>query len=345
VAAAAHSPRREDRAAGGRDRATALNVLTPQLLVAVVALVAVALYAIFGGADFGGGVWDVLATGPRRAAQRDVIGHAIGPVWDTNHVWLIFLIVILFTCFPPAFAALSIGLYVPLTFVLVGIILRGAAYAFRSQANAAALLGQVWGHLFGIASVMAPFFFGTAVGGLTVGKYAWTSPFALVIGVLAVALCAQLAAVFLTLETQADLREDFRRRAIAATVVLAGIGALALLVARFTSPSTIAGLLRPQSLPGIGIAMLLGFVVLGALLARKFALARVATAFEAVAILAGWYASQAPYIIPGDMTVAAASAPPETLRAFLWLTAGGSILLVPSLALLFRVFKSEPHAS
>jgi cytochrome d ubiquinol oxidase subunit II len=317
--------------------------MTAQLGVAIVALVAVALYAIFGGADFGGGVWDVLASGPRRREQQDVIGHAIGPVWETNHVWLIFLIVILFTCFPPAFAALSIGLYVPLNFVLAGIILRGAAYAFRSQGEKAALVSQLWGHVFGIASVVAPFFFGAAVGGLTVGHYAWHSPFALVIGVLAVALCAQLAAVFLTLETRDALREDFHWRAIAATIVLAAIGAVALLVAERTSPDTFAALLRPASLPGIGIAMLLGFVVLGALLARNYALARAATALEAIAILTGWYASQAPYLIPGEMTVAAAAAPPETLRAFLWLVAVGAILLVPSLLLLFRVFKSEPQ--
>lgn len=319
--------------------------MTPLILVAVVALAAVALYAIFGGADFGGGVWDVLATGPRRGEQQSVIGHAIGPVWETNHVWLIFLIVILFTCFPPAFAALSVGLYVPLSFVLVGIILRGAAYAFRSQGSDGSLLSQLWGHVFGIASVVAPFFFGTAVGGLTVGRYAWTSPFALVVGMLAVALCAQIAAVFLTLETSGALREDFRRRAMAGTMVLAGVGALALAVARATSPSTFAALLRPQSLPGIAIAMALGFVVLGALLTRKFELARLATALEAVAVLAGWYASQAPYIIPGEMTAIAAAAPPETLRAFLWLTAGGAVLLVPSLVLLFRVFKSDPEAS
>ncbi len=319
--------------------------MTPNALiaaVAAVALVAVALYAIFGGADFGGGVWDVLATGPRRKEQQDVIGHAIGPVWETNHVWLIFLIVITFTCFPPAFAELSTGLYAPLTFVLVGIILRGAAYAFRSQAYEAALTSQLWGHVFGIASVMAPFFFGTAVGGLTVGNYAWRSPFALVVGLLAVALCAQIAAVFLTLETEGALREDFRSRALSATVVLAAIGAVALFVAHATAPAVSAGLLAPRSLAGIGVAMLLGFVVLGALVARKFAFARAATALEAVAILAGWYASQAPYIIPHQLTVAAAAAPPETLRAFLWLTAGGSVLLVPSLWLLFHVFKREP---
>jgi cytochrome d ubiquinol oxidase subunit II len=312
-----------------------------EVLVAFVALLAVALYAIFGGADFGGGVWDVLASGPRRSQQQDAIGHAIGPVWETNHVWLIFLIVILFTCFPPAFADISIGLYVPLTFVLVGIILRGAAYAFRSQGDNATGLSQVWGHVFGIASVISPFFFGAAVGGLTVGGYAWRSPFALATGALAVALCAQIAAVFLTLETQGPLRADFRIRAMIATIVLAAVGAVALGVARTTAPAVFSALARAQSIPGIATAMALGFAVLFAMLAKRFALARFAVALEAIAILAGWYASQAPYLIPGVLTFSDAAAPPETLHAFLWLTAGGAVLLVPSLWLLFRVFKAD----
>jgi cytochrome d ubiquinol oxidase subunit II len=318
--------------------------MPPETLVAFVALVAIALYAIFGGADFGGGVWDVLATGPRRREAQDAIGHAIGPVWETNHVWLIFLIVLLFTCFPPAFAALSTGLYAPLTLGLVGIILRGAAYAFRSAANREELLSQLWGHVFGVASVIAPFFFGTAVGGLTIGGYAWTSPFALVVGVLAVALCAQVAAVFLTNETGGLLRADFRIRAIAATFFLAAVGALALAVAYRTSPATFALLVRPQSIPGVAVAMTLGFVVLGSLATKRFGLARVAVALETTAVLAGWFASQAPYLIPGELTYAQAASPASTLHAFLWLTLCGSALLVPSLALLFRVFKSGPSS-
>jgi len=138
------------------------------------------------------------------------------------------------------------------------------------------------------------------------------------------------------------LREDFRSRALSATVILAVVGAIALAVARATSPGTFASLLRAQSLPGIGTAMALGFIVLGALWLRHYAFARLAVAAEAIAVLAGWYASQAPYIVPGELTYGAAAAPPETLRAFLWLVAGGALLLVPSLALLFRVFKSEP---
>jgi cytochrome d ubiquinol oxidase subunit II len=312
--------------------------------VALVGLAAIALYAIFGGADFGGGVLDLFAFGRTRREQQDAIGHAIGPVWETNHVWLIFVIVLLFTCFPPAFASLSVGLYIPLTFVLVGIILRGAAFAFRSYLTGAERTAQLWGHVFGIASVIAPFFFGAGVGGLTVGRYDWTSPFALAIGVLAVALCAQIAAVFLTNETHGDLREVFHYRAMATTVLLAGVGALALGIAYLTQPATFALLTSTKAVPGIAVAMILGFVVLGTLAARWYAVARIAVAAEAVAVLAGWYLSQAPYVIPGELTYAQAAAPDVTLAAFLWIAVIGAVLLVPSLALLFAIFKGRPTA-
>ncbi len=318
--------------------------MTTETLVALVALLGIALYAIFGGADFGGGVWDALASGPRRQEQRAAIGHAIGPVWETNHVWLIFCIVLLFTCFPPAFASLAIGLYVPLTFALVGIILRGAAFAFRSQQYRAESMAQFWGHVFGIASTVTPFFFGLCVGGLAAGHYAWTSPFALTVGFFAVTLCAQVAAVFLTMESSGELREDFRWRAIVATFALAAAGALALAVAALTTPATFASLLRAQALPAIATAMLLGLLVLAFLWTRRFAPARVAVALETVAILVGWYAAQAPYLIPGEMTYAEAAAPEITLRAFLWIAGAGAVLLVPSLLFLLRLFKSESPA-
>jgi len=310
-------------------------------LAAFVALFATSLYALFGGADFGGGVWDIFATGARRADQRSAIGHAIGPVWETNHVWLIFTIVVLFTCFPPAFASISTGLFIPLTFVLTGIILRGAAYAYRSQIDSDGGRSAFWGNVFGIASIIAPFFFGTAVGGLTVGGYRWNAPFSLTIGLLAIALCAQIAGVFLTLETTGPLQDDFRKRAIVATFTLAAVGALALIIARATEPATFAALVGVRSLPGIAIAMMLGFVVLGTLAARRFVLARLAVAAQTIAVLAGWYAAQAPYIVPGELTIAAAAAPPSVLRAFLWLCAGGTLVLVPSLLLLFSVFKGS----
>ena len=165
--------------------------MTPVFAVALVGLTVIALYAIFGGADFGGGVWDMLATGPRRRLQRAAITNAIGPVWEANHVWLIFAIVLLFTCFPRAFADIATGLYAPLSFALIGIVLRGAAFVFRNHVEIPAVR-QTWTVVFGAASVIGPFFLGDAAGAIATGRYDWTSPFALSIGVFAVVLCASV---------------------------------------------------------------------------------------------------------------------------------------------------------
>jgi cytochrome d ubiquinol oxidase subunit II len=310
-------------------------------IVVLIGLGALTLYALFGGADFGGGVWDVLASGPRRDAQRAAIAHAMGPVWETNHVWLIFAIVLLFTCFPAAFAALSVGLYVPLTFVLVGIILRGAAFVFRSQARGAERPAEIWGSIFGVASVIAPFFFGTAAGGLAIGNFDWRSPFALAIGVFAVALCSQIAAVFLTLETGGALQGDFRSRALAATIAAGIAAAIVPVIAAVTAPTTFAALTSRTTLIDIALTMAAGVLVLAALWIRHFALARVLVALETIGILLGWYISQAGFIIPGMTTPAAAAAPAATLRVFIWIVGIGALFLVPSLLLLFGLFKAS----
>jgi cytochrome bd ubiquinol oxidase subunit II len=310
-------------------------------LVTLIGLGALTLYALFGGADFGGGVWDLLAAGPRRDAQRETIAHALGPVWETNHVWLIFVIVLMFTCFPAAFAALAVGLYVPLTFVLVGIILRGAAFAFRSQANGKDRFTETLGRLFGSASVMTPFFFGAAAGGLAAGNFAWYSPFALTVGVFAVALCAQIAAVFLTLETDGALREDFRTRALWATLAVAVVAALTPLVAALTMPTTFAALTSHGAPLDVALTALAGLALVVALWQRRYQLARILVGCETVGILAGWYLAQAGFIIPGITTLAAAAAPATTLRVFIWLVAIGAVFLVPSLLLLFGLFKTS----
>src|ERR1700691_3421890 len=129
---------------------------------ALIALPGILLYAILGGADFGGGVWELLASGPRREQQRTVITEAIGPVWEANHVWLIFVIVTLFTCFPAAFADIATGVNTPLALALLGIVLRGSAYAFRNYAMDEPGVPHFWLVVFGSASIIAPFFFGTA---------------------------------------------------------------------------------------------------------------------------------------------------------------------------------------
>ncbi|HTV72515.1 MAG TPA: cytochrome d ubiquinol oxidase subunit II [Candidatus Acidoferrales bacterium] len=311
--------------------------------VLTVALIALCLYAVFGGADFGGGVWDLLATGRRARAQREAITLAIGPVWEANHVWLIFTIVLLFTCFPPAFADLSIGLFVPLTIALVGIVLRGAAFVFRNYAAGAQGISLVWGAIFGGASVLAPLAFGLCVGGMATGRYAWSSPFAWCIAAFALTLCAQVAAVFLTMEVaDAELVGDFRRRALLATLAVAAVGAVALIVAHATEPALFARLAAPRALVIVAVAMLLGAALGAALIGARYAVARILVAGEVVAILGAWFGAQTPYLIADRFTYMQAASGERVLTAFLIATGVGAIVLFPSLWLLFSVFKRAP---
>src|SRR6266567_3763835 len=189
-------------------------ILTYTILILLwLALIA---YAVLGGADFGGGIWDFFAFGQEAERQRRLIGQALGPVWEANHVWLIFLIVGLFTLFPPAFEALSIALFFPLGLALIGIVLRGAAFIFRYYAmDAKGPFAYAWGWVFSISSFMTPYFLGAAAAAVASGQLdavegsvqvnlgsAWTTPFALAIGAMAVALCSTLAAVYLTVEAK-----------------------------------------------------------------------------------------------------------------------------------------------
>jgi cytochrome d ubiquinol oxidase subunit II len=320
--------------------------MTAALGAALVGLAAVALYGVLGGADFGGGVWDLLASGPRRDAQRAAISNAIGPVWESNHIWLIFAWVIGFTCFPPAYADVTTYLYVPLTFALVGIVLRGAAFVFRNYASDVAPLARTWTAVFGASSIIAPFFLGDAVGALATGRFAWWSPLALGTGLFAVALCAQVAAVFLLRETPDPmLRADFRRRAVRATFAVWILGLLPVSIARLSEPGLFAALTGPAAISAIAIAMLLGIGVLAAVAFHRDALARVVVGAQVLAVLGGWFGAQAPALVPGRWTFATAASPPATLDAFLVVAAGGAVVLIPSLLLLFAVFKGPARTA
>ena len=197
-------------------------------IVAGILLLALTAYAVLAGADFGGGVWDLLASGPRARDQRRAVAEAMGPVWEANHVWLIFMIVGLFTAFPSAFARLSLDLYVPFTIALIGIVLRGAAFAFRAHGREAAGDASAWGLAFGAGSIVAPF--SLAIGLAAVASASadrWATPFGVLLGVFAVSLCAYLAATYLTVEAEGTaLESDFRRRAIASGLA-SGVLALA----------------------------------------------------------------------------------------------------------------------
>src|SRR5262245_9415350 len=215
-----------------------MNPSPEAIAVAAILFVVIAAYALFGGADFGGGIWDLVAGGPERGeAPRELIDESITPVWEANHVWLIFILVLLWTSFPPAFAAIMIALFIPLSLSLLGIVLRGAGFAFRHTAQRLRMQ-QLTGALFAVSSLITPFFMGTVVGAVATGQVpvhpagnvlaAWTSATAILTGFLFVAACAYISAVFLVLEArqrgQRELTSYFARRAIAAGLVT---GALA----------------------------------------------------------------------------------------------------------------------
>lgn len=315
--------------------------MRPDAVNGIFALIAIILYAVLAGADFGGGVWDLFSNGPRAVRQREAIGEAMGPVWETNHVWLIYLIVLLFTCFPPVFAVIGERLFVPLTLALFGIVLRGAAFAFRGPAVRDLLHYKIWGVVFGVASLATPFLFGASAAGIATGSFHWTSAMSMAVGVFAMALCAQLAAVYLSAETVGTLQRDFALRAYSATFAVAAAGVIALGVAYLTERTLVSEMLRPLPVASVAVAMLLGVVVLALLRTGHVRTARIAVALEVAAVLCGWYASQAPFALQ-QLGVTDPAAPAITQVIFLWCTIVGAIVLLPSLALLFAVFKRMP---
>ena len=334
------------------------SLITLPNLCALALMLSLTAYVVLAGADFGGGVWDLLASGPRQRAQRELIAHAIGPIWEANHVWLILVVVLLFTCFPPAFALIATYLHVLLTLMLIGIVLRGSAFAFRAYDVHRDSADRAWGRVFAMASVFTPVLLGVSIGAIASGAlgdapsasgvYAtyfspWLAPFPLACGALALATFTFLAAVYLTVEAHdADLREDFRARALAAAgaVFVAAVGAL--LIAHFTAPRVGDALLHSAwTLPFQLCTGLTALVAIAALWGRRYRLARIAAPAQVTLILWGWVVTQYPALIPGRFSIESAAAPQITLRLALWALAAGASVLFPSLWYLFRVFKSR----
>ena len=323
-----------------------------QYAIGALLLAGVLIYALLGGADFGGGVWDLFAQGPRRPEQRNAIARAIGPVWEANHVWLIFVIVLVFTCFPSVFAALATALYVPFTLALLGIVFRGAAFVFRAHAHGIARAEEAWGRVFAIASVITPVIFGMCAGAVATGNInvvdgvvvsslwtPWLEPFPLLVGLIALSICAYLAAVYLTMETGGELQEDFRIRAIWAGRVFIVLALIALPLARWEAPH-----IWRRLTSGFGPLLIVGSIVLASVsgwsvLSRRYFLARISAAAEVAVLLAGWALAQYPYLVVDGFTFKDSSASPLMLKSALITYAIGAIFLVPSLLLLFSVFK------
>jgi cytochrome bd ubiquinol oxidase subunit II len=328
-----------------------------QTLTAGVIWAALVAYGVLGGADFGGGIWDLLASGATATRQRALIAAAMGPVWEANNVWLVFAIVGTFTGFPIVFSTLSVALYIPLTLALIGIVLRGAAFVFHAYSEQANGGDWIWGYVFRGASMITPFFFGMCAAAIASGMIhphgttdywrSWTTPFAFACGAFALGICSCLAATYLTIEAEAkndrDLVEIFRWRAIVAGAATAVVGGLALALSSGDAPVLWHGL-HTQGLFFTLTAIVIGLATAFNLLLARYRVARVLLIVEIASIFVAWAVAQFPTLIVPDITIANAASPTATLIAFLVCTFLGMLVLLPSLWLLFRVFKSERTA-
>lgn len=315
-------------------------------------------YAALGGADFGGGIWDLFSPGKEEDDERrQLIVHALGPVWEANNVWLIYLVVGLYTAFPPVAATLATSLFIPFSLALIGFVMRGASFAFRTQFGRMVIVREIWGRVFGIASIITPFLLGTCAAAVASGKLrvqhgtapvavfdAWLTPFALTVGAIAIALCATIAPIYLTVEAQNAQNEKltavFRKRAFIAGAVLVVLSILGISLTPSEAPQIWHGLLN-QALWAVILTVIIGLATVAALFFRRYGLARIGIILETGAFLGTWGLAQLPYIVPPDLTIANAASPPTTLREFFFSALVGMLVLIPSLWFLFHVFKME----
>ncbi|NCG19538.1 MAG: cytochrome d ubiquinol oxidase subunit II [Rhodobacterales bacterium] len=326
--------------------------MTPEVLVAGVLFAALVVYSLTGGADFGGGVLDLSARGPRRVDQRRAIALAIGPVWEANHVWLILVIVLTFVAFPDAFATVSIALHVPLTIMLIGIVLRGVALVFRNYDSRRAEVQDNWSRVFEVGSVVSPLMLGMSVGAIASGRiradapeeamWVWLLPFPMAVGGLTLAIFTYLAAVYLTVATWETplLQEDFRRRGLVASGAVFCLAWLAFFLSESGAPTVWNGLWSARfALPFQVVVAAVGMGTIGALYRRVYGVARFLAAAQVVLVIGGWAVAQYPFVVVPDITVAQA-APDRVLWTLLTLLAIGSPPLVLAYAWMLSIFKA-----
>jgi cytochrome bd ubiquinol oxidase subunit II len=316
---------------------------------ALILFAAITMYAIFAGADFGAGFWDLVAGGTKRGARpREVIDHAIAPVWEANHVWLIFVFVLLWTCFPEAYASITLTLFAPLTLAALGIVLRGASFAFR-KAVLRDRDRRNFGAAFAISSILVPYCFGAVVGAIASGRVpaggkagdpwdSWVNPTSVLAGLFAVCLTAYLAAFFLVRD--ADRLSDekmvtyFRRRATVAAVA-AGVIAVAGIFVLANDAAYLFDGLMSRALPVVILTTLCGLASL-TLVARGIRRgARLAAAGAVAGVVLAWGVAQWDYLLPESLTVSAAVAPSGTITAVLVATGFAALLIVPAFVLLY----------
>ena len=309
-------------------------------------------YAVFGGADLGAGLWDLTAGGAHRGGRlRGMVQRSMSPVWEANHVWLIFVLVIFWTAFPVVFGSVMSTLYVPLVLAGAGLILRGLAFALRGQAGTIRE-ARALGGLFALSSLLVPFFLGAAIGAIASGRVpvgnaagapwgSWVNPTGILVGLLAVGTGAFLSAVFLAADSgragAPDLQEAFRRRALASGALTGALAIGGLAIVRSDARDLYDGLTSGAGLAAVAVSGVCGIATLALLLTRRYGLARVSAGGAVAAITAGWALAQSPYLLPGAATFHDSAANDTTLRALLVSLLVGAVLLVPSLTYLYRL--------
>jgi cytochrome bd ubiquinol oxidase subunit II len=315
-------------------------------------LLGITAYAVLGSADFGAGFWDLTAGGASRGGRiRGMVQRSMSPVWEANHVWLIFVLVIVWTAFPTAFGSIFSTLSIPLFLAAIGIIFRGTAFALRGQA-ATINEARVLGAMFALSSVLIPFFLGAAIGGVASGRVpvgnaagdlvsSWLNPTSVLVGIVGVLTGAHLAAVYMAGDSQRadlpDLVRAFRVRALGSGVVTGVAALVGLLVVRSDARDLFDGLTSGGGLAMVIVSGLAGLATLALVWRERYELARVSAAAAVAAVVVGWMLAQKPYILPPDLTLEKAQASDATLSAVVIGVAAGMVVLAPSLWFLYRL--------
>jgi cytochrome d ubiquinol oxidase subunit II len=323
-------------------------------LVAMAMFLGVIVYALFAGADFGSGFYDLTAGDARSGAKvRTLVDHSIGPVWEANHVWLIYILVIWWTGFPETFAAATTTLFIPLSLALAGIVLRGASFAFRKYSETVSQ-ARLFGAIFAASSLISPFFLGTVAGAIASGRVpaegygdrvgSWLNPTSLVGGCLAVATCVFLAGVFLTADADragdTDLADGLRRRTLAVGVVTGLVVFAGLYPVAHDAPTLAAGL-RSHAAPLLVVALLGGLAAVWLVFRRRYAIARVPAAVAVASVVTGWGVGQYPWLLVDEVTIDDAAGANATLVGLLVVVVLAGVIVLPALAYLLRLTQTE----
>ncbi|WP_371501199.1 cytochrome d ubiquinol oxidase subunit II [Kitasatospora sp. NBC_00374] len=319
-------------------------------VVAWILLAAVAAYACGGGVDYGAGFWDLLAGGAERGKRpRWLIDHAMAPVWEVNNVWLIFILIIMWTGFPVFFQTVFSAMWLPLALAAVGMVLRGAGFALRKPTRRLAER-RVYGALFAVSSVLTPFFLGAAVGGVASGRVApgttasadaWANTTSIMAGLLTVAATAFLGAVFLTADARRfaapDLVRYFRLRVWISVGVLAVLALIGLAVTHQHTSYVYHGLTHGLGLLLVIVAAAAAAVTAWLVAGPALGWARYSSVGCVALVVAAWGVAQRPYLIPTSLTVQQAAGATEPLRWLMFVTLIALVLIGPALVVLYRL--------